>query len=80
MKTNPLSLMEYLHCFYIELHSTQSKIPVYASSLLDQATEMLSKAWATEKFPIPKEMEAPFMRLVRMPDLKKYPIEDHTVS
>ncbi len=35
---------------------------------------MLAKKWGTEIFPIPPDMEAPFMRLVRLPELKRYPV------
>ena len=45
----------------------------YNASLLDDAVEYLVKLWGTKKYPIPKEMEAPCMRLIRLPDLKKFP-------
>ncbi len=39
-------------------------IQAHASHLLDWAQEMLAKAFGTETLPIPKEMEAPFMRCI----------------
>jgi len=29
--------------------------------------------WGTMHYPLPDEMKAPFMRQIRLPDLKKYP-------
>ena len=60
----------------------QETIVKYNSSLLDEAVEYLVKLWQTKKYDLPCDMEAPCMRLVRLPDLKKYPIpsECQTVS
>ena len=48
----------------------------YNSTLVDKAADMLVARWKTNRFPIAKEMEAPFMKLIRVPDLKKYPIPE----
>lgn len=36
---------------------------------------MLVEKWGTKHYPLPVEMKAPFMRQIRLPDLKKYPNE-----
>ena len=54
------------------------RIRAYCKGLLEEAADRLSKSWGTSTFPIPKDMEAPYFRLVGAPALKKYPIQ--TVS
>jgi len=34
---------------------------------------MLVSKWGTEHYPLPDDMKAPFMRQIRLPDLRKYP-------
>ncbi|XP_052092722.1 uncharacterized protein LOC127729107 isoform X2 [Mytilus californianus] len=46
------------------------KIYGYVDDLLNKATNMLTTSWKTEKLQIPRSMEAPFMRMVRLPKLK----------
>jgi len=53
----------------------QEAIVGYNSQLADEAVALLTAAWGTEKFPIPKDMEAPCMRVVRLPDLTQFPVE-----
>ena len=36
---------------------------------------LLTAAWGTHTFPIPKDMEAPCMRVVKLPHLSQYPVE-----
>jgi len=40
---------------------------------------MLVSKWGTKHYPLPDEMKAPFMRQIRLPDLKKYPNKDQVV-
>lgn len=60
--------------FFTSYLGDYAKIRAYNSSLADQAAEMLAQAWKTHKLQVPKDMEAPFMRLVKMPELKSFPI------
>ncbi|XP_033122057.1 probable L-cysteine desulfhydrase, chloroplastic [Anneissia japonica] len=46
----------------------------YNSSLLSWATDMLCKAWNTSLLPIPDSMQAPFMVLIKMPDIENVPL------
>ena len=48
----------------------------YITNLLDEAVDYLVKLWGTEKFPIPRDMEAPYMRLVRVPPIPRFPIPE----
>ena len=47
---------------------------------MDQAADMLAEKWKTNRFPVPKDMEAPFMKLVRLPNMKEYPSTDPTMK
>ena len=46
------------------------KILEYADGLLRNATELLTTSWKTERLPIPQSMEAPFMRMIELPELE----------
>lgn len=48
------------------------KLQEHASTLLNEATDLLTSSWKTEKLQIPKSMEAPYMRLVMLPKLKEH--------
>lgn len=39
----------------------------YIDNLLEEATNLMTSTWGTEKLPIPKSMEAPFMKMIRLP-------------
>ena len=41
----------------------------YCSELADRAADLLVTRLGTHKFLIPREMEAPYMRLIRAPDM-----------
>ncbi|OWF49913.1 uncharacterized protein LOC110451100 [Mizuhopecten yessoensis] len=41
----------------------------YCSHLLDQAASKMVAAWGTAKLPVPREMEPPCMRMVKLPTL-----------
>ena len=47
-------------------------IQQYTSKLLDETVEMLVNSWGTNRIEMPKELEAPFMKLIKLPDLKGY--------
>jgi len=34
---------------------------------------MLVSKWGTKHYPVPDDVKAPFMRHIRLPDLKNYP-------
>jgi hypothetical protein len=57
----------------------------YNTKLANEAAELLVDMLGTKKFEVPKDMEAPNLRMIRLPDFKKYPIRkeipgDLTVS
>ncbi len=54
----------------------QDAVYSYITALLDEAVEYLVKLWGTEKFPIPRDMEAPYLRLVRLPPIPRFPIPE----
>ncbi|XP_033743677.1 uncharacterized protein LOC117329706 isoform X2 [Pecten maximus] len=45
------------------------EITRYCSHLLDQAASKMVAEWGTAKLPVPREMEAPCMRMVKLPKL-----------
>lgn len=48
----------------------------YNTKLLDKAVQILTENWQTKKLEIPLEMEAPFMKVIELPELKNYEIND----
>ena len=48
----------------------EDKILEYTDGLLRNATELLTTSWKTERLPIPQSMEAPFMRMIELPELE----------
>jgi selenocysteine lyase/cysteine desulfurase len=58
--------------FYKEIGG-YDKIYDYCSKLVAQGADLLVQKWNTKHFPLPDDMKAPFMRMVRIPDLRKYP-------
>ena len=49
-------------------------IATYCSNLITEALEMLENAWKTKRLEIPIDLEAPFMRIIKLPYLKDYVI------
>ena len=49
-----------------------NKIQKYSNDILNQACSMLVKAWDTEKPDIHPELESPFMRLIKLPQMPNY--------
>jgi hypothetical protein len=56
--------------FYENYLGGMSRIAAYNYDMLDRATKMLTNAWGTELLKQPKELDAPFMRCIRMPPFK----------
>lgn len=50
-------------------------ISQYNTELATRAADLLVSKWGTKHYPLPDDMKAPFMRQIRLPDLKKYPNE-----
>ena len=50
----------------------QDVINAYNTNLLETAVSELESAWGTKRLPIPPDMQAPYMRLVRVPDMPNY--------
>lgn len=51
-------------------------ISKYCSNLVKQGANLLVEKWNTEHFPLPSDMAAPFMRMVALPRIKKYPLPE----
>jgi hypothetical protein len=47
---------------------------------LDQAVDLLTKSWNTTKVEMPDELEAPFMKLIRLPLMKNFIVNDDKYS
>jgi len=45
-------------------------ITKYTSKLLEEAVEMLVSSWGTNRLELPKELEAPFMKVIKLPRFK----------
>ena len=59
--------------FHKEVFGGLDRIRTYTNQLLNEAVDMLAREWGTDKFPIDASVEAPNMRIVRMPAIAKYP-------
>ena len=57
----------------VKCFSLQVAISQYIGDLLARISDMLITAWGTDKFSIPTEMEAPYIKMIRLPDLPGYP-------
>ena len=58
----------------------QETVQKYTSELINKAADYLVNLWGTETFQIPNYIQAPNMRVIRLPDLPKYPLEAYEVS
>ena len=47
-------------------------ITKYNTSLLEKAVALLCAEWKTCSLQVPKSIEAPFMKLIKMPKMKSY--------
>ena len=51
----------------------------YNTSLVSWAADMVSERWSQPKLPMPRDIEVPFMRMVRIPEtLQKPATNEHT--
>jgi hercynylcysteine S-oxide lyase len=48
--------------------------------LLNQVVELLVKAWETSSLELATELQAPYMKMIKLPILKSYKITDQEVS
>ena len=51
----------------------QDTITQYVSDLLDEGVAMLCSAWGTTLPEIATELQAPFMKLIKLPEMPNYP-------
>lgn len=58
--------------FYENILGGIKTIHTYTSKLLDDAVDMLTTAWGTQPLEMPKEFEAPYMRVIHLPKLKPF--------
>ncbi|XP_033729509.1 hercynylcysteine sulfoxide lyase-like [Pecten maximus] len=59
--------------FYEDLGG-MAAITGYTSSLLDHVTDRMVAEWGTDKLPIPRDMEAPCMKMIRLPKMDQYDV------
>ncbi|XP_060085061.1 uncharacterized protein LOC132564424 [Ylistrum balloti] len=59
--------------FYEDLGG-MTAITGYNSSLLDLVTDRMVTEWGTGKLPIPRDMEAPCMKMIRLPHMDLYDV------
>lgn len=48
----------------------------YTSKLLDEAVKLLVDGWNTSELSIPHELKAPYMRVIKMPKLRNFSLEN----
>lgn len=58
--------------FYQNNFGGLTEITSYTNKLLDEAVKLLTVNWQTDVVQMPKELEAPFMKLIRLPLMKNY--------
>jgi isopenicillin-N epimerase len=58
--------------FYEQNLGGLERIGAYNRTLLEKATAMLTKEWGTEVLMMPEELEAPFMKCIKVPELKSF--------
>ena len=54
-------------CVYVSI-LLQDKVTAYNTSLRDKAQELIATTWGTPILPVTKELTAPFMCLIMLPD------------
>lgn len=70
--SNHITTISYIYIISYIVY-IQAKIHQYTKDLLDNVTSMISNKLGTPKPEIPKSMEAPYMRLVLLPEYEGYP-------
>jgi selenocysteine lyase/cysteine desulfurase len=58
--------------FYEIILGGLESITKYNTNLIERAVDFLCDKWSTKRNDIPKFLEAPFMRLIKMPKMKSY--------
>lgn len=61
--------------FYEKNLGGLSTIREYTESILSQAVDMLYSAWKTDRYEISADLEAPFMKMIRLPYMKNYQVK-----
>ena len=51
----------------------QKAVITHVSGVLEAGVARLETAWDTERLEVNPELTAPFMRLIRVPELEEYP-------
>ncbi len=67
-----INLLELLKILAISFGFFQDAINAYNTNLLQTAVSELESAWGTKRLLIPSNMQAPYMRLIRVPDMPNY--------
>lgn len=75
--TDKTSLYVVPECinFYENYLGGLDHIRQYTDPLLNRAVEMLEREWGTKRLQVPTDMLAPFMRVVKLPELPEYKLE-----
>ena len=68
-----LYLVEESVRYHSQVFGGLKRIQAYTDQLLNQAVDLLTTGWGTERFAIDVSLQAPHMRLVAMPPFRKYP-------
>lgn len=66
----------FLNVDILSVLFSKDAIVQYNSTLLNLAVDYLAALWNTQKCPLTEDMEAPCMRLVKVPNLTKCSMKD----
>ena len=58
--------------FYEVILGGLANVTAYNSRLISEAADLLCKEWKTIKLEMPASLEAPFMKLIKLPMLRSY--------
>ncbi len=53
-------------------------IQAYTSRILDEAVDLITKAWQTSELELSADLKAPYMRLIKLPFMKNYELKSAT--
>jgi len=53
-------------------------IQAYTSRILDEAVDLITKAWQTNELELSVDLRAPYMRLIKLPFMKNYELKPGT--
>lgn len=62
--------------FYENYLGGLERIRAYTVPLLEKAVEMLEREWGTKRLGVPDDMLAPYLRVVKLPELKRFRVDD----